>query len=130
MIKSASIQSGLMLTVLSLICLLLGWILIPNLTNPFPLSRFNITLLFFYLVNLFVLLQFPRGKKQQDKKKAVVLTFFAIALKFFLYLIFLISYYLITKKLTTEFIFSFFILYLTFTFFSTWRLLNNLNIKE
>ena len=130
MIKSANIQSGLMLTVLSLIVLFLGWIILPRLATPFPLLQFNFTLLFFYLVNLFVLLQFLKGKKQQDKKKAVVLTFSAIALKFFLYLIFIISYYLITKKLTMEFILSFFILYLTFTIFSVWRLLNDLNIKE
>jgi len=130
MIKSQSVRSVFLLSVLSLGILVIGNIMPSFLSNPFPLLQFNLSLLFFYLVNLIVVVLFFRGEKQRDKKKTIVFTFSAISLKFILYLIFIIGYYLIAKKLTKEFIISFFILYLTFTFFTIWRFLNSLKFKD
>lgn len=128
--KTPGLQSGFLLTLLFIICLFFGWLVLQKTTGPFNLRQFILLLVYIYLVNLMVLGLFFKTRFHANKKKTVIFTYLAIVLKFIFYLLFILVFYLITKNLSKEFIISFFILYLAFTFFTLWRLLKALKIKD
>ncbi len=115
------------LLLLSSILLILGLLLLSRL--PIQLSSYSYlaTLISVTVINMVVFLLMHRGIGESGRKGgAIVLT--GIGAKFLLYLLFILTYWLITKNLDKPFIVSFFALYLIFTFFlaiSLLKLLKN-----
>ena len=99
-----------------------GSLAIPGKISSINLSQFLLTLSFFFIVNLTLIWVFFKGLIR-NPKKAILSTFFLIASKFLVYLVFILVYYLITKNLTLEYLIVFFVLYLAFTFYTLYVLI-------
>ncbi len=116
------------LLVLALLLLILGILLIPGLDLEISLTAYYITLLSFTLINLISYLVMSLGI-QKSKREGVVILLAGIGLKFLLYLLYILVFWLVTKILLKPFIITFFALYLVFTFLLAWHLFKMLKNK-
>ena len=116
------------LLVLACILALFGVLLIPRISVDFSSVVFLITLGSVTFVNLLTFLVMHAGIRKNNKD-GVVYLLGGIGLKFLLYLLFILLFWLATKNLSKAFIITFFALYLVFTFFTAGHLLKILKNK-
>jgi len=116
------------LLVLASILALLGLLLIPPLHLEISTAPFMITLGSVTTVNLITYLVMYTGV-HKNSKEGVVYMLGGIGVKFLLYLLFILLYWIVTKNLSKPFIVTFFALYLVFTFFTAGHLLKLLKNK-
>ncbi len=116
------------LLVLASILALLGIVLIPQLHVEISRAVFLITLASVTVVNLLTYLVMQAGI-QKSSKEGVVYLLGGIGVKFLLYLMFILLFWIATKNLSKAFIVTFFALYLIFTFFTAGHLLKMLKNK-
>jgi hypothetical protein len=114
--------------VLSSIILILGILLIPRLGFELSLNHFIITLISVTAINLLAWFIMVRGTRKSTQDGAVILLA-GMGVKFILYLLYILVFWLVTKNLTKPFIITFFALYLVFTFFLAGHLLKLLKNK-
>ena len=116
------------LLVLASILILLGILIIPPLEVDFSSTIFLIILLSVVAINFLTYLIMSAGI-QKSSKEAVVYLLAGIGVKFLLYLLFILLFWIATKNLSKAFILTFFALYLFFTFFTAAHLLKLLKNK-
>ena len=116
------------LLVLACILALLGMVLIPRVNVEISPTIFLITLASVTIVNLLTYLVMYAGIQKNSKEGAVYLLG-GIVVKFLLYLLFILLFWIGTKNLSKQFIITFFALYLVFTFFTAGHLLKMLKNK-
>ena len=116
------------LLVLSSLLALMGILLLPQLQVEISPSVFLITLASVTVVNLITYLVMLAGIQRNDKE-GVVYLLGGIGVKFLLYLLFILLFWIATKNLNKAFIVTFFALYLVFTFFTAGHLLKMLKNK-
>ena len=116
------------LLVLASIFTLLGILVIPRINVDITPATFLITLGSVTLVNLLTYLVMHAGI-QKNSKDGVVYLLGGIGVKFLLYLLFILLFWIATKNLSKPFIVTFFALYLIFTFFTAGHLLKILKNK-
>ena len=110
------------LLVLASILALLGMVLIPRFNVEISTAVFLITLASVTIVNLLTYLVMYAGI-QKSSREGVVYMLGGIGIKFLLYLLFILLFWIGTKNLSKTFILAFFALYLIFTFFTAGHLL-------
>jgi hypothetical protein len=110
------------------ILLLTGILVIPVMQEEIPLGHFIITLLSVSVINLIAWYVMAQGIRKSNREGVVVLMA-GIGLKFLLYLLYILVFWLVTKMLTKPFIITFFALYLVFTFLLAWNLFKLLKNK-
>ena len=103
------------LLVLASILALLGMVLIPRFNVEISPAVFLIALASVTIVNLLTYLVMHAGI-QKNSKEGVVYMLGGIGVKFLLYLLFILLFWIATKNLSKPFIITFFALYLVFTF--------------
>jgi len=101
--------------VLTSILLLAGIFVVPSLQFEFPLNHYVFTLLSVSAINLISWYVLARGIHKSNREGVVVMLA-GIGLKFLLYLLYILVFWLVTKIVTKPFIIAFFALYLIFTF--------------
>ena len=116
------------LLVLASILVVLGILLLPRIPVDFSSAIYLITLLSVGIINFLTYLVMSVGIIKNDKE-GVVYLLAGIGVKFLLYLLFILLYWIVTKNLTKPFILTFFALYLFFTFFTAAHLLKLLKNK-
>jgi len=116
------------LLVLTSLLLLAGILLIPRLGIPLEINHYIITLVSFCGINMIAWVILSRGVNKNNRDGAVVMIL-GISVKFLLYLLYILIFWLITKNITRPFIISFFTLYLVFTFLLAGKLLKLLKNK-
>ncbi len=116
------------LLVLSLVLLILGILVLPRVAFDFSLQAYLVTLLSVTLINLISFLVMSSGAQKQERD-GVVYMLGGVVLKFLLYLLYILVFWLVTKNLSKPFIITFFALYLVFTFFLAGNLLKMLKNK-
>ena len=116
------------LLVLAILFLILGILLIPQLNIPLSLNAYFVTLLTVTVINLTAFLVMSIGI-QKSEREGVVVLLAGIGLKFLLYLLFFLVYWLVTKNILKPFIVTFFALYLVFTLFLAGHLFKILKNK-
>ena len=116
------------LLVLSSILLLAGILLIPLLEIPLEINHYLFLLLSVTAINLisWIILAWGVHKNSRDGAGVMIL---GITVKFLLYLLYILIFWLVTKNLSKAFIISFFTLYLVFTFLLAGNLLKLLKNK-
>lgn len=102
------------LLVLTSLLLILGILIIPGSGIEFTLYNYIVTLLSVAGISLVAYLVMTRGILKSSRDGVVILLA-GIGLKFLLYLLYILVYWLVTKNLTKPFIITFFTLYLVFT---------------
>jgi len=116
------------LLVLSSILLILGLVLFPRLHVEITPAVFLVTLGSVTIVNLLTYLVMYTGI-QKNSKEGVIFLLGGIGVKFLLYLLFILLFWIVTKNLSKAFIVTFFALYLIFTFFTARHLFKLLKNK-
>ena len=116
------------LLVLASILALLGIVFVPRLNMEISSTVFLLTLASVTIVNLVTYLVMYAGI-QKNSKEGVVYMLGGIGVKFLLYLLFILLFWIATKNLSKPFIITFFALYLIFTFFTAGHLLKLLKNK-
>ena len=116
------------LLVLALALALLGTVLIPLFNVEISLAVFLVILGSVTTVNLVTyLVMYPGVYKNDREGMAYMLG--GIGVKFLLYLLFILLFWIVTKNLSKPFILTFFALYLVFTFFTAGHLFKLLKNK-
>jgi hypothetical protein len=103
------------LLLLTSFLLIVGILLITLFEIPLELIQYLITLLAVTLINLASWIIMVRGIRKSNRDGVLVLLA-GIGIKFLLYLLYILVFWLVTKNLTKPFIIVFFTLYLVFTF--------------
>jgi len=116
------------LLVLASSLVLLGIIFIPRIQVNVSTTVFLITLLSVVVINFLSYLVMSASIKK-NSKESVVYLLAGIGVKFLLYLLFILLFWITTKNLTKVFILTFFALYLFFTFFTATHLFKLLKNK-
>jgi len=116
------------LLVLASILALLGMVFVPLFKVEISSTVFLLTLASVTIVNLVTYLVMYAGI-QKNSKEGVVYMLGGIGVKFLLYLLFILLFWIGTKNLSKPFIVTFFALYLVFTFFTAGHLLKLLKNK-
>lgn len=116
------------LGVLSSLLLLLGILLIPRLGLPLDINHYILTLISITGINLVTWFILVKGVNKNSREGAVVLLL-GISVKFLLYILYILVFWLVTKIITKPFIISFFTLYLVFTFLLAGNILKLLKNK-
>jgi hypothetical protein len=116
------------LLVLASILALLGIVFVPRFNVEISSTVFLLTLASVTIVNLVTYLVMYAGI-QKESREGVVYLLGGIGVKFLLYLLFILLFWIATKNLSKPFIITFFALYLVFTFFTAGHLLNLLKNK-
>jgi len=116
------------LLVLASILALMGIVFVPRLNVEMSAQNFLLTLASVTIVNLVTYLVMYAGIKNNNKE-GMVYMLGGIGVKFLLYLLFILLFWIGTKNLSKPFIITFFALYLVFTFFTAGHLLNLLKNK-
>jgi len=114
--------------ILSSVLLILGILVIPSISIQISLNEYMVTLLAITLINLTAYLVMTSGI-QKSNRDGVVIVLSGIGLKFLLYLIYILIFWLVTKNLLKPFIITFFALYLVFTLMLAGHLLKLLKNK-
>ena len=113
---------------LASILLILGIYFIPRIQVDLSPTFFLVTLLSVVVINFVTYLVMTAGIIK-NSKEGVIYLLAGIGVKFLLYLLFILLFWIVTKNLTKPFIITFFALYLVFTFFSAGYLLKLLKNK-
>lgn len=113
---------------LSSIMVLLGILFIPRIQVDISFLVYLLTLVSVVIINLLTYLIMSAGIKKSSKE-GVVYLLAGIGVKFLLYLLFILLFWVATKNLTKAFILTFFALYLFFTFFTAAHLFKLLKNK-
>lgn len=116
------------LLVLASVLVILGILLIPRIELNLSLISFLVLLLSVTVVNLIAYLVMTGGIGKSNREGVVILMA-GIGVKFLLYLLCILVFWLVTKNLTKAFIITFFALYLVFTFLLASHLLKLLKNK-
>ncbi|MCK4880311.1 MAG: hypothetical protein KAS82_06620 [Bacteroidales bacterium] len=116
------------LLVLALVLALLGTVLISLLNVEISPAVFLVTLGSVITVNLVTYLVMYAGV-HKNNREGVVYMLGGIGVKFLLYLLFILLFWIVTKNLSKPFIITFFALYLVFTFFTAGHLFKLLKNK-
>lgn len=116
------------LLVLSSFLLIVGFLSIPRLGIDLKLNLYAITLVSVTGINLIAWFVMARGIQKSNRDGMVVLLA-GIGLKFLLYLLYILVFWMVTKILNKPFIITFFTLYLVFTFLLAAHLFKMLNNK-
>jgi len=116
------------LLILSAAILLIGVLLIQHTTLSISPGIYLITLASVTVINLIAYLIMAAGIRKKDQGGMVILLA-GLGVKFLLYLLYIMVFWLATKNLDIDFIVTFFALYLIFTFFLAIHLLKLLNNK-
>lgn len=116
------------LLVLASFFALLGIVLLPHLDVEIKPVVYLITLGSVTLINLLTYIVMQAGIKKNNRE-GVVYLLGGIGMKFMLYLLFILLFWIVTKILLKPFILTFFALYLVFTFFTAGHLLKLLKNK-
>lgn len=116
------------LLVLTSVLLLLGILFLPRLDISLELNHYLITLLSISLINIISWFILTRGALKNNRDGAGMMIL-GISLKFLLYLLYILIFWLITKIAGKAYIISFFTLYLIFTFLLAGNLLKLLKNK-
>ncbi len=116
------------LGILSSLLLLSGILLIPRLGLPLDINHYILTLISVTGINLVTWFILVKGVTKNSREGAVVLLL-GISVKFLLYLLYILVFWLVTKNITKPFIISFFTLYLVFTFLLAGNILKLLKNK-
>jgi len=116
------------LLVLASILALLGIVLVPRFNVEISSTVFLLTLASVTIVNLVTYLVMYAGI-QKESREGVVYLLGGIGVKFLLYLLFILLFWIATKNLSKPFIITFFALYLVFTFFTAGHLFKLLKNK-
>ena len=103
------------LLVLASFLLILGILLIPRMDVELSLNTYFVSLGSVTAINLIAYLVMTKGIQKSDREGVDVLLA-GIGLKFLLYLLYILVFWLVTKNLLKPFIVTFFALYLVFTF--------------
>lgn len=103
-------------------------VLIPRFHVEISLLDFLVMLGSVIMINLITYLIMFNGI-QRSSKEGVVFLLGGIGVKFLLYLLFILLFWIATKNLSIAFIITFFTLYLIFTFFTAGHLLKLLKNK-
>ena len=103
------------LLVLTSSLLILGILLIPRIGIGPSLSEYLISLACVAVINLITFMLMSLGMNKYSKE-GVVYLLGGIVLKFLLYLVYILVFWLLTKNISKPFIITFFALYLIFTF--------------
>ena len=114
--------------VISCIVLLAGIAILVVSHIDLPVLHFAMSLFATTLITIISHVIMAKGIEKSDREG----TFYLIAglgLKFVLYLLFILVFWLITKNLSKPFIIAFFLLYLTFTFLMVRSLFKLLKVK-
>lgn len=104
------------LLVLASVLLLAGLLLFPAFRIPIPPGIYLITITSTTLITLVSFLLMSKGIRNKGQG-GMVLLLAGLGVKFLLYLMFLLVFWLVVKNLSKPFVLTFFALYLTFTFF-------------
>ena len=116
------------LLILALVLALVGIVLIPRFNVEISPVVFLVTLGSVTIVNLVTyLVMYPGVRK--NNREGVVYMLGGIGVKFLLYLLFILLFWIVTKNLSKPFIITFFALYLVFTFFTAGHLFKLLKNK-
>ena len=116
------------LLVLASILALLGMVFVPRFNVEISSTVFLLTLASVTIVNLVTYLVMYAGI-QKNSKESVIYMLGGIGVKFLLYLLLILLFWIATKNLSKPFIITFFALYLVFTFFTAGHLLKLLKNK-
>jgi hypothetical protein len=114
--------------VLTSLLMVLGILLIPRLVSDFPLSHYIATLVIMTVINLAAWFVMLRGI-ERSKQGGTMLLLAGIGIKFLLYLLYFMAFWLLVKFVSKAFIITFFALYLIFTFFLAGNLIKVLKNK-
>lgn len=102
------------LFVLSISLFILGILIIPDVNADLSLNHYYILLFAVTFINLIAFLVMIRGIRKGEREGTFILLA-GIGLKFLLYLLMIMVFWLVTKNLDKPFIIAFFALYLVFT---------------
>lgn len=116
------------LLVVTSFLLIFGILLIPRLNVELYLNSYLILLISVAVINLITYKVLTIGIKKNNREGMVILMA-GIGLKFFLYLLYILVFWLVTKNLSKPFIIAFFALYLVFTFLLALHLFKALKNK-
>lgn len=116
------------LLVLASILVILGILLLSRIEVEISVVVYLTTLASVTLISLITYVLLEKGISRQDRD-GVVWMLAGIGIKFLLYLLYILLYWLVTKNITKPFIITFFALYLIFTFFLAGNLLKLLKNK-
>jgi hypothetical protein len=116
------------LLALSSFLLIIGFLSIPRLGIDLELNLYVITLVSVTGINLVAWFVMARGIQKSSRDGMVVLLA-GIGLKFLLYLLYILVFWMVTKILNKPFIITFFALYLVFTVLLAVHLFKMLNNK-
>ena len=116
------------LLVLASLLVVFGILLFPRLEIPLSLNHYLITVASVTGINMLAWIVLWSGI-QKSNREGVVVIMGGIGLKFLLYLLFVLLFWVVTKNLSKPFIITFFALYLVFTFLLAGRLLKLLKNK-
>ena len=94
-----------------------------------PFSNTIILLSFAFLISLITLWMFSRGIIKEGQKRFITIMS-ALGVKLLLYLILLLVYYLLSKIQGVNFIVTFFIIYLSFTYYVRMVLIKAMKFKQ
>ncbi len=104
------------LLILTSLLVLAGMVALHHTTLSFPAEVYLITVGSVTVINLLSFLILGAGIRKKDQG-GIALMLAGVGLKFMLYLLFILVFWLVTKNLDIDFIVTFFALYLIFTFF-------------
>jgi len=116
------------LLVLASVLTISGILLMPYIVPGIPVVDFLLTLGCVTIINLVTYLIMYTGINKNNKEGMVYLLG-GIGVKFLLYLLVIMLFWIATKNLSKAFILTFFALYLIFTFFTVAHLLKLLKNK-
>jgi hypothetical protein len=114
--------------VLSSLLTLTGILLLPQINNAPPVGQFLVTVASLTLINIAAWIILYRGIRKSNREGTFMVTA-GLGLKFLLYLLYILAFWLVTKNLSKAFIIVFFALYLTFTLFLAANLIKLLKNK-
>lgn len=103
------------LMVVTFFLLVLGILLIPRLNVELCLNYYLVSLISVSAINLIAYMVMTTGIRKSNREGTVILMA-GIGLKFLLYILYIMVFWLVTKNLSKPFIIAFFALYLVFTF--------------
>jgi hypothetical protein len=105
-----------------------GFLIVYSFNSYMTLKNLIYLLLTFAAISFTTLFIFFRGQTKEPVVQFVY-TFSAISLKFILSAVAALVWFVVVKKVQTQYVLLFFILYLSFTFFSVMVILKVLNNK-
>lgn len=117
------------LALLGALLALAGILLLPGLPGGLSISHYLWTLSAYLVINALVWVIMNRGILKKKREGAMILLA-GFTVKFLLYLLYILLFWLLTKNITKAFVLAFFALYLIFTYFTIRSLFKLLKTKQ